>query len=72
METIEKFTFLLLIIGIFITNILTCNSLQTLVKDRTSRVTEVKHIANIEHFYGNLPVGDVYNEPSTNKIRTIK
>ncbi len=28
----------------------------TLVTDKTLRVTEVKHIAHIEHYYGDLPV----------------
>ena len=47
-------------IGLLILLCISCLKLisigDTLINEKTLRVTEVKHIANIEHFYGDLPV----------------
>lgn len=44
------------------------SQLDTIIDDRTSRVTEINHIAYIEHFYGNLPTGEIRN--GDNKLPT--
>jgi len=61
-----------LILLTIIIGILLCiaNDLNLIKEERIMRVTEIKHIANIDHFYGNLPTGEIID--GTTQIHKAK
>jgi len=63
---------IILLCGIMVCCFKMLHFVKIIVEERISKVTEIHHIANIDHFYGDLPTGEIKNGTNRSKIQSRK